>query len=182
MNDSKISVRYSKALFDSAVEKNMLEEVYNDMLFVSDICGMPEIQELLRNPVILPSKKKKIFNAVFGDNISDETMSLIDLVIMNGRESFLPAIARVFLHTTLKHRGITESVLTTAVKLNSKLRKQVTDLISKVFETEVKLEEKTDPGIIGGFILRIEDNYMDASIRNKLRKIEKELKGSSITS
>ena len=38
-----------------------------------------------------------------------------------------------------------------------------------------------DKDIIGGFILRIEDSYIDASIRNKLRKIEKELKGTTLS-
>jgi len=35
---------------------------------------------------------------------------------------------------------------------------------------------------MGGFILRVDDQYIDASVRNKLRKIRKELKGSSLAS
>ena len=53
------------------------------------------------------------------------TLSLIDLVVKNGRESFLPAIARVFIHETKKYKGITESILTTAVKIDGKVRKQI---------------------------------------------------------
>jgi F-type H+-transporting ATPase subunit delta len=82
----------------------------------------------------------------------------------------------------MKHEGITESFLTTAVKVDANVKKQVTDLISEIFSTSVKLIENIDPEIIGGFILRIDDNYIDSSIRNKLRKINKELKGSIITS
>jgi len=55
-------------------------------------------------------------------------------------------------------------------------------MISEVFSTKVELEEVIDPDIIGGFILRIDDNYIDASIKNKLRKISKELKGSVLAS
>ena len=79
-------------------------------------------------------------------------MSLIDLVVKNGRESFLPAIARVFIHETKKHRGITDSVLTTAIKVDENVRKQISDLISGVFKTRVDLKENIDPDIIGGFI------------------------------
>ena len=57
--------------------------------------------------------------------------------------------------------------------LKSKNRLQI--LFLKCFQTKVELEEKIDTEIIGGFILRIDDNYIDASIRNKLRKIKKEL-------
>jgi F-type H+-transporting ATPase subunit delta len=69
-------------------------------------------------------------------------------------------------------------VLTTAVTVDEKIRKQITDLISDVFKTNIELKENIDPEIIGGFILQIDDNYIDASIRNKLRKIKKELIGS----
>ena len=78
----------------------------------------------------------------------------------------------------MKYKGITESVLTTAVKVDPEIRKQITDLISEVFKTRVELEEVIDKEIIGGFILKVEDNYIDASIRNKLRKIKKELLGN----
>jgi F-type H+-transporting ATPase subunit delta len=105
-------------------------------------------------------------------------LSMIDLMVKNGRESYLPALARVFIHETLQHKGITKSVLTTAVKVDDKVRKQMTSLISKVYSTKVELEEKIDPEIIGGFMLRIDDNYIDASVRNKLRKIKKELLGN----
>jgi F-type H+-transporting ATPase subunit delta len=182
MNDSKISVRYSRALFQSAVEKGILDKVNLNMIFISKVCKIPEAKELLHSPIIVPSKKIAIFHKILADNIEKITLSLIDLVVKNGRESYIPAIARVFIHETLKFKGITESVLTTAVKVNPEVKKQITDLISEVFSTRVELEEIIDPGIIGGFILRVDDNYIDASIRNKLRKIKKELLGSSIAS
>jgi F-type H+-transporting ATPase subunit delta len=69
-------------------------------------------------------------------------------------------------------------VLTTAVKVDDSVREQVTGLISQIFKTTVELKENVDPEIIGGFILQIDDNYIDASIKNKLRKIKKELIGS----
>lgn len=181
MNDSKISVRYSRALFQSALEKNILDKVKQDMIFISEVCKIPEAKEFLHSPVIVPSKKTAIFHKMLGDNVENITLSLIDLVVKNGRESFIPAIARVFLHETMKYKGITESVLTTAVKVNAKVKMEITDLISEVFKTKVELKENIDAEIVGGFILRVDDNYIDASIRNKLRKIKKELIGSVIT-
>ena len=106
------------------------------------------------------------------------TLSLIDLIVKNGRESFIPAIARDFIHETKKFKGITDTILTTAVKVDDNIRNQITELISDVFKTKVDLKENIDPEIIGGFILQIDDNYIDASIKNKLRKIKKELTGS----
>lgn len=178
MNDSKISIRYSRALFQSALEKKILDKVYQDMILISEICKAAETKEFLDSPIIPPSKKEAIFHKMIGGSVEVITLSIIDLIVKNGRESFIPSIARNFIHDTKKFKGITESVLTTAVDVDDSIRKQITDLISGVFNTKVELKENIDPEIIGGFILQIDDNYIDASIRNKLRKIKKELIGS----
>jgi F-type H+-transporting ATPase subunit delta len=114
-------------------------------------------------------------------NVEKITLSLIDLIVKNGRESFIPAIVRNFIHETKKYKGVTDSVLTTAVKVDDKVKKQITELISNIFKTKVDLKENIDPEIVGGFILQVDDSYIDASVRNKLRKIKKELIGSVIT-
>jgi len=178
MNDSKISVRYARAIFQSAQEKNILDKVYQDMIFISEICKNKDTKEFLHSPIIIPSKKEAIFHKMLEGNVEKITLSLLDLIVKNGRESFIPAIARNFIHETKKFKGITESVLTTAIKVDDNVRKQIIDLISKVFNTKVELKENLDPEIVGGFILQVDDNYIDASIRNKLRKIKKELIGS----
>lgn len=178
MNDGKISVRYAKALFESALEKKLLEKVFQDMIYISEICKIPEMKEFLESPIIIPSKKIDIMQKVLGNNIEKISFSLIGLAVKNGRESFLPAIARVFIHETKEYKGITESVLTTAIKIDTKVRQHIIDFISGRFKTKVELKEIVDKEIIGGFILRIEDHFIDASVRNKLRNIEKELKGN----
>ena len=175
MNDSKISVRYSRALFQLATEKNLIDKISADMKFISEICKINEIKEVLDSPIIVPSKKRSIFHAILEKNIEKITLTLVDLLIDNGRESYLPAVARVFRDNALKFKGITETYLTTAVPVNDKSRKEISELITSVFNTKVELIENIDKEIIGGFILKVNDNFIDASVRNKLRKIRKEL-------
>jgi F-type H+-transporting ATPase subunit delta len=181
MNDSKISVRYSRALFESALDKKILDKVYNDMIFISEICAIPEMKEFLYSPIIVPSKKINILHRILEKNVEKLTLSFIDLVVRKQRESFLPAMARVFKHETKRYEGITESILTTAVKVDAGIRKKVSTLIEEIFRTKVELTEVVDKNIIGGFVLRIDFDLIDASIKSKLRKIEKELKGCSLT-
>ncbi len=181
MNESKISVRYAKALFQSALEKNVLDEVNEDMVFISFVCAATEFKDFLNNPVIDTESKKKVMSNIFKKNVGETTMLLINLVVKNGRESFLPAIARVLRSDTQRYRGITECLLTTAVKINESLKKQISDFVASGFQTKVDLKENIDSEIIGGFILRVDDNYIDASIRNKLRKIKKELISGNIS-
>ena len=181
MNGSKISVRYSRALFDSAIDKNLVGKVYDDMIFISELCKVPEMKEVLMSPIIIPSKKKEILHKLAENNIQKISLSLLDMVVRNGREKSLPAIAREFIRRTKEYNGITESVLTTAVMIDESIKTQVKDLIAGIFKTKVELKEVVDKEIIGGFIMRVEDSYIDASIRNKLRKIEKELKGRTLS-
>ena len=175
MNDSKISVRYSKALFESAIDKNLVDRVYQDMIFISEICRVPEVKEVLRSPVIVPSKKRSILTGLLEKNVDTLTLSLVGLLIKNGREDYLPAVARVFRDETLKYRGITQTDLITAVPVTDSVRKQISELVSSVFRTKVELNESVDKDIMGGFILRVNDSYIDASVRTRLRKIRKGL-------
>jgi len=175
MNDSRISVRYSRALFQAALDNKILERINRDMILLKDVCANPEIKEFLSNPVIRPSKKTEILENLLSKDVHKLTLSLIGIVVKNGRERFLPAIARVFVHDTMKYNDITESLLTTAVKVDPDIKKQISDLIANLFKTKVDLKETIDETIIGGFILRVDDGYIDASVRNKLRKIRKEL-------
>jgi len=175
MNDSKISVRYSRALFETAVEKNLLDKVYEDMLFISQLCMMAEIKEVLESPIIVPSKKRAILFSVLEKNVQQLTISLVNLLIKNGRENYLPAVARVFKDETLKYRGITQSTLITAIPVDESIRKEIKELITAIFKTKVELTETVDNEIIGGFILKVNDNYIDASVKTKLRRIRKSL-------
>jgi F-type H+-transporting ATPase subunit delta len=175
MNESRISVRYSRAIFESALEKKILDDIDRDMKIILEVCRIPEFQEFLASPVILPSNKIKILHSIFVNNLNELSLSLLDLIVKNGREKFLAAVARVFIHETMEYKGITECLLTSAVKVDQKIIGQVTKLISEVFKTKVALRENIDESIIGGFILRVSDNYIDASVKNKLRKIKKGL-------
>lgn len=181
MNDGKISVRYARALFQSALGSRSLDKVYGDMLLITEACSIQEFKELLETPIIKPSKKTEVILNTIGNKIDGITASLISLVIKNGREMFLPAIAREFIRTSKEYNGITELVLTTAVKIDESVKKEISDLVAGIFKTKVELTEVIDKDIIGGFILKIEDNYIDASVRNKLRRIERELKSSTLT-
>jgi len=180
MNQSRISVRYARALFQSALERKELDRIGRDMMVIKDTCKIPEVKEVLDNPVIMPSKKIRALRSLFGAELHELTLSLVDLVVRNGREQYLPAIARMFSQETRRHRGITESVLTTAVPVEPRIRKQVEEMIENMFSTRVDLKTNIDESIIGGFILKVEDSYIDASVRNKLRKIKRELISGSL--
>lgn len=58
MNISLVAERYAKALFELALEKGVVEEVYQDSLKITDICeNSKELRLLLKSPIINSGKK-----------------------------------------------------------------------------------------------------------------------------
>jgi F-type H+-transporting ATPase subunit delta len=175
MNESRISVRYARALFETALERDTVEETGRDMRFILDVSRIPEFRALISNPVIPLSKKTKIFHAAFSGHLNPLTSAMADLVISKGREPYLAQIARNFLKMSREHLGITEVVLTTAVKPGNEIKENIKKIISARFNTKIDLMEVVKPDIIGGFVLRLEDKLIDASVRAKLKVIAKEM-------
>jgi F-type H+-transporting ATPase subunit delta len=100
-------------------------------------------------------------------------MSLAGLVIKNGRENHFRGIARNYLAMMRKHLGITEVLITTAVKPAKETLGKLESMISGIFNTKVEMKEETNPLLIGGFVIRIDDKLIDASVRYKLEKMRK---------
>lgn len=176
MNESKISVRYAKALFALAKETGSLDILKNDMEFLYQcIREIPELDFVIHNPVIKTSEKVKLFTEAFQKSLGETAFSFVRLVIEHRREEYFAGISRYFLSLLKTEQGIQTAEIITAVKLDESLRKSVVQLISKKFNAKVELQEETDPGIIGGFILRVGDQQVDASIASKLKHIQHEL-------
>ncbi|MEA1886440.1 MAG: ATP synthase F1 subunit delta [Bacteroidota bacterium] len=175
MNESIIAVRYSKALFLSAKEEKKIEEVRNDMLFILKLAAMDDFRDVIDSPVIPNSKKREIMTALFKKNVGDITFNLITLTVNKNREVFLPGIARCYIDLADKHEGITKVTLKVPVSLSEKNRKRFISIIEEDLETKADLEEIVDEELAGGYTLKIEDLYVDASLRTQLQKIRKEL-------
>ena len=63
----------------------------------------------------------------------------------------------------------------TASRLSDGSRKEIIEMVKNSFDAEIELEEEINKDLIGGFILRVEDKQLDASVKGKLNKIKKEL-------
>jgi len=180
MNESQISVRYAKALFQSAAEKKQLDAVYKDMELVSDTCKLDNFQEMLMMPSLKVSQKCKLADAVFKKHLSELSLSLINLVIENKREAHLAGIARNFNTLYRKSKGIRTASLVTAAPIDDTSLKAIRALIKKAYNSDVELSALVDEDVIGGFVLTVEDLQYNASVASSLKKIKKQLLQTSI--
>ena len=175
MNESQISVRYAKALFQSASEKNILDQVNNDMELLAQACKLEEFQYMLVVPTLKPSEKLKLMDAIFRSKISETALSLIKLVVDNKREVFLPAIARNFRSLFRKAMKISSASLVTAEQVDDRSLQSIKDMLARVYDSSVELTTRVDEEVIGGFVLTIENMQYDASVATSLKNFRKQL-------
>lgn len=175
MNDSKISVRYAKALFGSAHESKILDEVRKDMFQIQEICKLEDFDYFLRSPVMKGSQKHKVMTAILKDSVQPLTMSLVDLVLKNSRELYLPGIARNFEEQYKKHKGIKSAVLVSSAAIDSTIKEKLLMVLKDAFNSKIDLSTEKNKDLIGGFVIRIDNQQYDASVASKLKKIEKQL-------
>jgi len=175
MNDSKISVRYAKALFQAADEAKVLPQVMQDMDLIMKVYALADFRAALDSPIVKTSDKKQVALKLFTGKLSDLSMNFIDLMLTNKRESYLPHIARNFKSLYKKNQGILSAEIVVSKSIDKLQTANFRTLLKEVFKSDIELEEIIKPEILGGFILRVEDEQFDASVASGLAKIKKQL-------
>jgi len=176
MNESKISVRYSKALFGYASDLKKLDQVFADMSLVAYIFeNHPEFSHFIASPIIKPSKKQEILLNIFKDSMQMETLNFLKLLSKNKREDYLHHITRNFISLYKKAKNIKSATLKTAVTLSVSVVKKIEEALTNSFKSQIEMSTVVDENILGGFIIRLDDIQYDASIATKLSKIKREL-------
>lgn len=181
MDQSTITVRYAKAFFATAKEKNLLEVFKADMQLVLDVCSSSsDFNLLLESPIVNESKKATLISAIFKGKINALTMNFLLLIVKNKREVHIPGISRNFLALTRKDQNIKSATLITATKMTEETISKIGELMEKQLKTKVELSSEVDPEIIGGMVIRIDDKQYDASVATQIKKIKQKLLESEL--
>lgn len=177
MSDFRVASRYAKSLLELSREMNILEKIYEDMVLIDETCDQSrELALVLKSPIIIHYKKNQILKAVFGKKVNDLTISFFKLIGRKGRENVFHQITKEFRREYLEFKGIEKVSVTTTFPLDEKLRKEIKSIAKAISKKEPQLSEVVDDKILGGVILNIGSRRIDASVKTKLNKLEKELK------
>ena len=176
MDEGKIAGRYAKALIGLARERQMIEPVRTDMEMIHHFFDIdPRFNQVLVSPVIKTKEKIVFIKEVFLKNTNPMTFSFLMLLLSNHRESYLSSITRIFLESYRKEAGFKKAKLTSAVEIDQSTVEQFRTFIRRHFNSEVDLTCSADSKLIGGFVLQVEDQQIDASVAAKLKKLKREL-------
>jgi len=175
MRETRIAIRYAKALFELSMEQKSLEQTHQDMILVRNVCTEnKDFRLLLSSPIIKIDKKQNVMKSVFEGKIGKLSLAFLNIIASKRRENFIEPIAEQFLAVYQEHKGIISAVLTTATGADDQIRKTVKELVHGFTKKDVDLVEEIKNEIIGGFILRFGQYQFDDSIRKKIMKLKRE--------
>jgi len=177
MSDRSLARRYAQALFLSALEKDLLDQVEGDLrLVVNEVEKNEDLMRFVDQQLIPPENKTEVIERIFKGKISDLSMNFLKLVFRKRRERFLKEFLEEFVELADSARGIEKVEITTAVELSPEQREFVKNKLSEMINKKVKLMEKVDPKILGGMVVKIGDRVYDGSVINQLNALKRHLK------
>ncbi len=175
MSEIQVASRYAKSLIDLAGEQSSVEEVKGDIeLFLETCRENPELQAILKNPIISLDKKANILDGLFSGKVHEMILSFFKIVIRKGRAEILFATAKEFITQYNVIKNVVKATVTSASPLSKENISQIEDVVKQSTQGEVILTSIVDPKLIGGFILKVGDKQFDTSIPSKLNKLRKE--------
>lgn len=175
MRSSKVAIRYAQSLLDLALEKGLLESVEGNMAYLTEVNNdNRDFQLLLSSPIIQSSKKVAILKEIFGafDALS---IGFIELIAKNGREAYLPEIAGAFTTLLKQHRGIVPITIVSATKLDATVKQHILQKVQATTTGTIEVTEELDAELIGGFVVKMGDLRIDASVASKISDLKQRL-------
>ena len=166
---------YARSLFEAAKEDAKLREVREQLGdFVEMQRQVPELAEILRNPQLDKRAKLAAVDAVAGD--ADPLFrNLMRLLIEKGRGGEVEAVGEEFERLAAREEGQLSVELTTAFELSEDEARAIVEQIQKASGRTVEATRSVDPDLIGGIVLQAGSLRVDASVRSRLARLQREL-------
>ena len=176
LDNLTIARRYSKALFELAVEKDQTEAFLAELKQLRQVfVDNPQLAEVLSGS-LLPVDQKQTTLSTLTDHASEYIKNFIQMLYDYGRMSNLVGIVDAFEARFDESRKIVHAEVTSAVKLSD----EQADAIAKAFAkrvgaNQVVLSRKVDEAIIGGVIVKSNNQTFDGSVALQLTNLRRAL-------
>jgi len=174
-SSSQVSARYAEGLLKAAEAHNCIDEIesnIDDLLSVLETT--PKLSWFLENPTIVRENKKDVVSAVLapGLELNQYTINLLYLLIDRNRIGYFAAIGERYLKLVQKIKGVKTVTIFTYVPLTYKEEGEVClKLKEATGASDIKLIRKPDLSLLGGFVLELDSQRVDMSIRGAIRRL-----------
>jgi F-type H+-transporting ATPase subunit delta len=166
---------YADALFEVAREHDQLDAIREQLgEFVDELDRNRDLQVFFFSPYFSSAEKREGIRQAISD-AEPELINFLELLAEKHRMPVLFRIRRRFEELWAEANKLLEVKLTSAVELNQGVIDHVREAIERQTDRKIDLEAEVDEDILGGLVLRVGNMVLDASLRNKLERLRKEV-------
>jgi ATP synthase F1 delta subunit len=166
---------YARALFDAAKDHDVLDEVHEQLgQFAEALNDSRDLMQFFFSPYFSSEEKKDALSRAVKD-ADPRFMNFLEALIERHRMPVVFRIRTQFERLWEDERALLPVILTSAVDLDEKIVRQIGDQVGEQTGRTVELSSNVDPDILGGIVLRVGNFILDASIRNRLEQLRKQV-------
>jgi len=176
---ASLAGRYASALFDLARDQRQIEAVGNSLDGLGQaLLDSKEFAELIASPLVSREEAGKAFAALAPKlGLDPITANFLGVLARNGRKNAIRPVIRAFRRLASEHRGETTAEVITARPLNDDQIAALKAQLRARAGRDVNVEAEVDPDILGGIVVKLGSQRIDASIRTKLNRLALAMKG-----
>jgi F-type H+-transporting ATPase subunit delta len=176
---ASLAGRYASALFDLARDSKQIESVGRSLEALNQaLVDSRDFAELVQSPLVSRDEARKAFGAIAPQlSLDPIAANFLGVLARNGRKSQLRPVIRAFRRLAAEHRGETVAEVITARPLNDDQIAQLKSQLRARAGRDVNIDAEVDPEILGGIVVKLGSQRIDASIRTKLNRLASAMKG-----
>lgn len=164
---------YAEALMAIARDQGLEDRFGEDAaLFRSTLAASADLRHLLENPTLVASQKKAVLNQVFADSVHPVVLNFLNLLVDRNRIAYLDGVAARYQDLLRKLRNVVRAEVTSAVPLTESQSQTITEKVKQLTGAAgVEIESHIDADLLGGVIIKVGSQVLDASLRGQLKRI-----------
>ena len=176
---ASLAGRYASALFDLARDRRQIDSVGRSLDALSQaLADSRDFSEFATSPLVSREQAGDAFAALAPQlGLDPITTNFIGVLARNGRKNQLQPVIRAFRRLAAEHRGETTAEVVTARPLNDDQLAALKQQLRTRAGRDVNIDAAVDPSILGGIVVKLGSQQIDASIRTKLNRLASAMKG-----
>jgi F-type H+-transporting ATPase subunit delta len=171
----EIAAVYARSLFEVAKEQDKLDDIREQLgEFADALADTRELQVFFFSPYFSTSEKEDGLERVVSD-ADPVILNFLKLLIEKHRMPVLFRIRATFEALWEEENKLLPVHITSAVELDDSTVKQLGDRIAEQTDRKVDVSADVDPDILGGIVVRVGNSVLDASVRNRLEQLRRQV-------
>ncbi|HZH25472.1 MAG TPA: ATP synthase F1 subunit delta [Solirubrobacteraceae bacterium] len=171
----EIAVVYSRSLFEAALDADRLDVVREQLGdFADALDANRELQVFFFSPYFSTQEKKDGLQRLI-DGADPLFLNFLELLVENHRMPVIFRVRRGYDRLWESHNRLLPVEVTSAVALDEQTVRGIGDRIAEQTGRRIELSSIVEPDILGGIVVRVGNQVLDASIRTRLDSLRKQV-------